>query len=121
MKLSGHKIGAHSISHDILSLLCINDLQNDFKKCSSQIGCIYNTKVYAYPYGHRKDVNRVVTNICSKEFDAAVMNEYSYDSTNHTLSRINISFYKNYYEIEAHLSGLVIFIKQVRKYFHSHK
>ena len=113
LKLKGYKIGAHSINHDILSMLSEKELSEDYDRCIKLYNNIYNTLFYAYPYGHPRDVNDKVIENCRKSgFNHAFMNESNLNSSSHYLSRINISYYHNRYEIEANLSGMVTFVKQ---------
>lgn len=108
----GHLIGGHSIAHDILSLLDWKRLDNDFEACSAEIGNIFNCPVYAYPFGHRRDVSSAAIEACKNSaFEHAVMNEYSPNADSFTLSRINISQYTTRFEIEAALSGFTQWLK----------
>lgn len=114
LKNKGHKIGGHSTKHDILSLLSDEALKNDFDECASQIGKLYNSDIYAYPYGHSRDVSSKVVAQCEvSAFRYAVMNEYIYDSSDYLLSRINISHYESRYEIEAAMSGMIFWVKDI--------
>lgn len=56
LKKRGHKIGAHSKSHSKLSNLNVEDLKADIEYCQSLQGIIYNTDVFCYPYGSKKEV-----------------------------------------------------------------
>lgn len=116
MKEEGHKIGPHSLKHDILSCLSIDELKTDFSKT---MNCAdYNTKVYAYPFGHNCDVSQDAIRICEEVgFDKAVMNEFVKKETSFTLSRINISHYDSRFEIEAALSGFTQWMKKLSSNF----
>lgn len=118
LKKKGHKFGGHSINHDILSLLDKNVLKRDFNVCSKQIGGLFNTDLYAYPFGHKRDVTPVVAQVCKdSEFTHAVLNEYNPKASDYSLSRLNISHYTSRYEIEASLSGLTQAIKKLLRCF----
>ncbi len=112
LKKKGHKFGGHSINHDVLSLLDDKSLYKDFEECSQQVGILFNTSLYAYPYGHKRDVTQNVIQACRmSSFTHAVINEHNSKATNYSLSRLNISHYNSRYEIEASLSGLIQAIK----------
>lgn len=112
LKNSGHIFGGHSINHDVLSLLDAKSLYKDFEECSQQVGILFNTSLYAYPYGHKRDVTQNVIQACRmSSFTHAVINEHNSKATNYSLSRLNISHYNSRYEIEASLSGLIQAIK----------
>lgn len=118
LKNSGHMFGGHSINHDVLSLLDDKTLYKDFEVCSQQIGKLFNTSLYAYPYGHKRDVTRNVIQACRmSSFTHAVLNEYNSKATNYSLSRQNISHYDSCYEIEASLSGLIQAVKTLLNRF----
>lgn len=113
MKRKGHKIGGHSVRHDVLSLLTPEELEEDFRICSEDFGKLYNCDYYAYPYGHPRDVTENVVEVCRlSTFNYAVMNEYVNAPDDYKLSRINISRYKSRYEVEAALSGLTRWLKE---------
>lgn len=117
LKQYGHKIGGHSVNHDILSLLEENELADDFNDCSLQIGRLFNTSLYAYPFGHKRDVNMKCIEICSQSgFSSAVMNEFVCEETRYTMSRINISRYRSRYEVEAELSGFKQWLRNLLKW-----
>ncbi|MDY3959735.1 polysaccharide deacetylase family protein [Romboutsia timonensis] len=63
MKENGHKIGAHSSSHNILSNMKKDDLNKDIDKCKDLLNKgIYNTKTFCYPFGGVEDVSEEVMN-----------------------------------------------------------
>lgn len=105
----GFKIGGHSIDHDILSMLSLCDLKHDFETVSQQVNNLYNIDLYAYPYGHSKQVSQDVIQACQESnFTHAVMNEeYVVNATEYTLPRISINNLSNRYQIEARLSGFI--------------
>lgn len=57
MKSRGHIIGAHSSKHEILSKMSFNELDSDIETCRQNIGEIYNTDVFCYPYGSFDEVS----------------------------------------------------------------
>lgn len=64
MKDKGHKIGAHSASHNILSNMKNDDLIKDIDRCKILLNKgIYNTKTFCYPFGCVEDVSEEVMNI----------------------------------------------------------
>lgn len=114
LKRKGHKIGGHSVRHDILSMLDERELREDFKECSEYMECLFNTNLYAYPFGHRRDVTPSVMKECSQSvFTLAVMNEYNSEASDFSLSRMNISHYNSRFEIEASLSGFTQWLKNL--------
>ena len=60
MKESGHKIGAHSANHKQLSIMSNKELESDINICKDMLGNIYNTNIFCYPFGSRKDINESV-------------------------------------------------------------
>ena len=116
-KKKGHKIGGHSINHDVLSLLPTEKLRHDFQQCGTQFNKLFNCGVYAYPFGHKRDVSVECVGECvASGFSAAVMNEYVADETLYTLSRLNISRYTSRYEIEAELFGFKQSLRNIRQW-----
>lgn len=114
LKRKGHKIGGHSVRHDILSMLDEQELREDFKECSEYMKSLFNTNLYAYPFGHRRDVTPGVMKECAQSvFTLAVMNEYNPEASDLSLSRMNISHYNSRFEIEASLSGFTQWLKNV--------
>lgn len=117
IKRKGHKIGGHSINHDVLSLLQAEKLKHDFQQCSAQINKLYNCSLYAYPYGHKRDVSIECVKECGASgFSAAVMNEYVPYETPYTLSRMKISHYTSIYEIDAELSGFKQWLRNILRW-----
>lgn len=113
LKALGHYIGGHSVNHDVLSKLSQDQLSLDFRICSDHIGNIYNTDIYAYPFGHKKEVSQMVISSCIKsKFRKALMNDNIITNNDYKIPRMNISKYQNRYELEAAMSGLITLIKQ---------
>ena len=110
----GHLIGGHSIRHDILSCLDQEQLDKEFNACSDKIGSLFNCRVYAYPFGHKRDISPVAIATCKNSaFEHAVINEYSPEADAFTLSRLNISQYATRFEVEAALSGFTQWLKNI--------
>lgn len=116
LKDRGFKIGGHSMDHDILSVLSSDELSDDFQIVSNYIGSLYNIDLYAYPYGHPKQVSRKVIQECRRSgFTHAVMNEeYIENMTEYTLPRMSINSLTDRYEIEAKLSGFISMCHKLR-------
>ncbi|MBD5585135.1 MAG: polysaccharide deacetylase family protein [Clostridia bacterium] len=113
----GHLIGGHSVRHDILSQLDREQLDEDFNACSAQTGTLFNCRVYAYPFGHKRDVSPTVIEACrNSAFEYAVLNEYSPAADAFALSRLNISQYATRFEVEAALSGFTQWLKNLIKW-----
>lgn len=60
MKERGHYIGAHSAFHRRLSLMNEENLKEDIEICKKETGTIFNTNVFAYPYGSKEDISPTV-------------------------------------------------------------
>lgn len=67
MELAGHKIGAHSAYHRRLSLMSEKELKNDISLCKGALGTIYNTTVFAYPYGSNTDISLRTIEVLKEE------------------------------------------------------
>ena len=117
IKQKGHKIGGHSINHDVLSLLSAEKLRHDFQQCGTQINKLFNCGLYAYPFGHKRQVSIECVRECAASgFCAAVMNEHVPDETPYTLSRMKISHYTSTYEIDAELSGFKQWLRNILRW-----
>ncbi|MBC5995842.1 hypothetical protein EAI30_00275 [Romboutsia ilealis] len=110
MKDKGHKVGAHSSMHNILSNMNIKKLDKDIKRCVQNVGGIYNTDVFCYPFGTHDDVSDEVIDIVkSNKFKMGLASinspndkrEYSKDF----IPRIDISSIDDKYHIDFILSG----------------
>lgn len=117
LKERGHKFGGHSSRHDILSLLDSDELKEDFDRSSNLvIQNMINSLNYAYPFGHLRDVSPGVIKECEKSvYNNAFMNEHVKSPTPYTRSRLNLGNSFNQYELEARLSGLHQFLKNILK------
>lgn len=60
MKEKGHYIGAHSAFHRRLSLMNEEQLKEDIEICKMGRVTTFNTNVFAYPYGSKKDISSTV-------------------------------------------------------------
>ena len=111
MARSGHRIGAHSQRHDILSRLSDAELDRDFAACARQLGKLYTTPVYAYPFGGVEHLDdRVVEGCARAGFSAAFIYLPSLDGTgmqpgSFTITRMTLPNTANRFVIEAKLSG----------------
>lgn len=65
MKEKGHKIGAHSARHMRLSKLNDNELKEDINICKENLGKLYNTDIFCYPYGSIEDISEKVIELIS--------------------------------------------------------
>jgi peptidoglycan/xylan/chitin deacetylase (PgdA/CDA1 family) len=122
---AGHKIGCHSRSHDILSRLSEHDLAADFRDCAAYRGSLYNTGVYAYPFGGVAHVNEWVIAACRRAgFSAALIYLPSLDGTAlepgpFTIPRQTLPNTASRFVIEAKLSGVDVVIRRlVRRVSH---
>lgn len=115
LKERGHKFGGHSSHHDILSLLDRDELRDDFIRSSDLVTRdVVNTAIYAYPFGHFRDVSPEVIAECEKSmYTHAFMNEDVKSPTPYTRPRLNLGNSFNRYELEARLSGYHQFLKNI--------
>lgn len=114
LKNQGHLIGCHSLNHEILSQKSVEELKNDFLECEKEIGKLYNTRLYSYPFGGRSEVSEKVIERCEESsFTSAVMNCED-GSSEYAISRISLPNISNKFEIYAHLSGLKGFLEGLR-------
>lgn len=115
MKKHGHKIGAHSECHDVLSRLPEGELLNDFRVCEAYLEGYYNTNVYSYPFGGMDEVSDKVIAACRKsKFSAAFLNfPIQNNRSQYEIGRIPLSDVSNVFAIEAKLSGLESFLKKL--------
>jgi len=116
MKESGHKIGAHSVSHNVLSKISLAELREDFKKTADALGSVYNTKVFAYPFGGRDETSNQVFECCREfGFSHGLLNVFEdvpeFEDVNYVVPRIALPNTSDRYLINARLSGLEQFIK----------
>jgi Polysaccharide deacetylase len=91
MQHAGHLIGAHSVSHDKLSLFDDDQLREDFQKCFSHVGVEYNTNVFCYPVGTVDAVDSRAVEYCAQSgFAAAFMNIASIPKAYHATQRFTL-------------------------------
>jgi peptidoglycan/xylan/chitin deacetylase (PgdA/CDA1 family) len=114
MKRFGHKIGAHSGRHDILSKLTPDDLNRDILGCEKLLTEVFNTSIFSYPYGGKIEVSeRVIKRVENSKFSLAFTNisEPHFKASRYTIPRFTLPNTKNKYIIDAKLSGLEHFLK----------
>jgi peptidoglycan/xylan/chitin deacetylase (PgdA/CDA1 family) len=118
---AGHKIGAHSRRHDILSRLTGAELEGDFAACAAAIGPLYNTRVYAYPFGGAEHLDERVIAACARAgFTAAFIYLPTLDGASlrpgpHTIPRLTLPNTANRFVIEAKLSGAEAMIRSLTR------
>ena len=116
---SGHRVGAHSHRHDILSRLSDADLERDFAACARQMGKLYTTPVYAYPFGGAEHLDdRVIAGCARAGFTAAFIYLPDLDGTfmrpgPFTIARLTLPNTANRFAIDAKLSGAEAMLKAV--------
>jgi hypothetical protein len=75
MRAYGHQIGAHARSHRILALLDDEMLEQEVAACAAQVGPMFNTAVFSYPFGGVCEVTpRVIACVRAHGFTRAVSN-----------------------------------------------
>ena len=73
MIFKGHIIAAHSKSHRRLSDLSAVELENDIRICSEELGKIYNSNAFCYPYGSILDISdKVIKSLKKHGFSSAL-------------------------------------------------
>lgn len=118
---AGHKIGAHSQRHDILSRLSGDELDEDFAACAAAIGPLYNTRVYAYPFGGIEHLDeRVITGCARAGFSSAFIYLPTLDGSGlrpgpYTITRLTLPNSANRFVIEAKLSGAEAMLKALAR------
>jgi peptidoglycan/xylan/chitin deacetylase (PgdA/CDA1 family) len=119
---AGHRIGAHSLRHDILSRLSPAELEKDFAACAAQLGVLYTTPVYAYPFGGIEHLGERVIDGCARAgFAAAFIYLPTLDATGmspgpFTMPRLTLPNTASRFVIEAKLSGAEAMLRDlVRK------
>lgn len=120
MKLKGHKIGAHSSSHNILSYMKDDELNKDIDKCRALLEAgVYNTKTFCYPFGGEEDVSNEVIRIVKKKgfenaiaFTNAKLNHKTYNEFFIPRMILPNTYDKDY--IEFILSGAYYFMKNFK-------
>lgn len=71
----GHLIGAHSRSHDAMRYLSPEELREDFEACRLQMGTVYNTRVFSYPFGGLDEVGpETLVQLRASGFDMGLAN-----------------------------------------------
>jgi peptidoglycan/xylan/chitin deacetylase (PgdA/CDA1 family) len=114
---AGHRIGAHSLRHDILSRLDDETLEMDFAACAASVGPVYTTRVYAYPFGGVEHLDARVLAGCERAgFSAAFIYLPSLHGTGmrpgpFTIPRITLPNTGSRFAIEAKLSGAEAMIR----------
>jgi peptidoglycan/xylan/chitin deacetylase (PgdA/CDA1 family) len=117
LKAEGHLIGAHSMSHDVLSALAPAQLRADMEACASAVGDVYNTNIYCYPFGGPSEVNEQAAVACrAAGFAAAFVNvpsPWAPTWGNFGLPRIPLLEEHGPAAVHARLSGLSAHIKSL--------
>jgi peptidoglycan/xylan/chitin deacetylase (PgdA/CDA1 family) len=119
---AGHRIGCHSRAHDILTRLSADELEADFRACADHLGALYNTRVYAYPFGGTEHLDERVIAACrSAGFSAAFTYLPSLDGTAFapgpfTMPRLTLPNTASRFAIEARLSGAEGFLRRLARF-----
>jgi peptidoglycan/xylan/chitin deacetylase (PgdA/CDA1 family) len=111
----GIKIGCHSKSHEILSMISEKELIKEVE--NSEKNKYFNTNVFAYPFGDEIEVNEKVINTVKKSgYDMALSNtnKYSIQYNDYFIPRLSLSCNDNIPIIEFELSGAKYFLKYRR-------
>ena len=89
------EIGAHSVSHPVLSKLDDEKLKNEIINCKRDIeNKLYlKVNVFSYPHGKREDIGKKAIWLVKENYDFGVSNIYGVNDLNsnpHYLKRINV-------------------------------
>ena len=117
MKNYGHKIGCHSIHHDILSKLGYADLESDIKESEYYLDSLFNTNIYSYPFGGVNEVSKkVIQQLKKSKFSNAMVNisEPLFPYNKYAIPRISLPNSSDKYLIDAKLSGFEYFLKYLK-------
>jgi peptidoglycan/xylan/chitin deacetylase (PgdA/CDA1 family) len=114
----GHRIGAHSCRHDVLSRLLPAALDGDFARCESEMGRVFNCDFYSYPFGGPAEVTEREQDACRQsKFRRAFMNVDSLPSgtttSEYALPRLSLPNTTDRYIIEGKLSGFERALKKM--------
>ena len=122
MKDFGHIFGAHSVNHDILSLLNKKILMKDIKSCEKEINKLYNSKLYSYPFGEYREVSEdTINSLKNSKFEYGFMNMFypNFEYSKYAIPRMMlIPGESKIYDIDSRLSGIRYFLRY-RKLFPS--
>jgi peptidoglycan/xylan/chitin deacetylase (PgdA/CDA1 family) len=116
---AGHRIGAHSCRHDILSRLDDTEMDADFAACAAAVGSLYTTWAYAYPFGGAEHLDPRVLAGCERAgFSEGFVFLPSLERTGivpgrFALPRLTLPNTGSRYAIEAKLSGVEVMIKNL--------
>lgn len=121
LKQAGHYVGAHSVAHEVLSRKQPHDLHHDFKRTAAAIGSIYNTTVYAYPFGGLNEISTAVFDCCAQSgFSHGLLNIFEnipkYKNKKYIIPRMTLPNTGDKYIIYAKLSGLEKFTKEMLRW-----
>ncbi len=114
MKSDGHKIGCHSLYHDILACLNDKELNMDIQISETYLEKLYNTKIYSYPFGGEKEVSdKVIKRVGNSKFTHAFLNlsKPNFPFSRYALPRLSLPNSDDKYRLDAILSGVEYFIK----------
>jgi hypothetical protein len=104
---SGHYVGFHSRTHQVLAHLDIEALQKEVTPTTG----IFNTSAMAIPFGTENEINQTVMEVLkSIGHSPILLNEMKSAFTG--IPRLNLPDTSNKYEIHSHLCGLHGFIQR---------
>jgi len=109
MKKCGHLIAPHGFDHDILTEMNFETLRAELESINSSH--IYNSRVFAIPFGTQRDYNARTTRILEDfGFDPILANE-DIGRIGPVTGRVNLPDTSNKYVIHSILSGFSTFLR----------
>lgn len=108
IKKLNFEIGAHSISHPILSQCSLEEMKKETSKEEIEKRLGMEVYVFSYPYGNEGDINEVVKEVVKKNYKLAVSNIFGLNSKKldkYCLKRINI-FYNDLDIFKVKIKGI---------------
>ncbi|NQX87064.1 MAG: polysaccharide deacetylase family protein [Halioglobus sp.] len=114
---AGCRVACHSYTHEILSRLSDQELDEDFRRCERYVD-LYNSDWYGYPFGRPVEVDHRVISRCEASiFDKAFMNIKQRGRGDFDIARINMPATDDKILIYAELSGFSTMLRNLRSTF----
>jgi peptidoglycan/xylan/chitin deacetylase (PgdA/CDA1 family) len=116
---AGMTIGAHTLSHPMLSQMTEERAFHEISQSQVQLERVLGKEIWAlaYPFGNAEAVNAREPELARRAgFKCAFMNVQSGSDDRFGLPRVHVSAGMNLAEFEAHVSGFYHWMRE--KYFH---
>lgn len=118
----GHQVGAHAVSHGPLATMPRSQMEQEVKHCYNQVGKIFNSKVFSFPFGGTEEVSagdaayvmqcgfeQALANI-NKPLDAGASLQYN----RYFIPRMHLPNTSSRLEIDFVFSGTKYFIQHFK-------